>query len=311
MKNITQNIILFSLLILSFGCKKNKFINELDIKLPESETKLAVTTHINPGQRIITAFVSQSMGALVSPDSFSTMPIANVRLLEDGNLMGEFFYDEPVQKHTNLLDFPIENKPGTLYRMEVDVPGFESVWAEQTMPEKVEILSAEYTPRGTIDFEGEENDELVFEFKDPSNSENFYKFRVFFSIKFKVPGDTTIHEFFDMLYIDSLDPLLEYGADENRILNDRTFNGDTYKARVFFWPLENWLDEELEIVYTGLLIELGNMTNDKYLYLKTLEAYRENKDNPFSEPVTVHHNFEKGTGIFTLENSTFFVLDIE
>ena len=71
------------------------------------------------------------------------------------------------------------------------------------------------------------------------------------------------------------------------------------------------MDEDVEIISNQIIVEMGSMTNDKYLYLKTLEAYRVNKDNPFSEPVTVHHNFEGGTGVFGLENGSGYVLDIE
>lgn len=310
MKSIIKYSSFLFILVFLASCKGDRFSNVLEIELPEQASILAVTCDIGSGDRVVAALVSQTLGALENPD-FETFEEADVALYADGTIVGDFEYDVFQEKHYNYLDFSLSNNAGTVYRMEVSVPGFETVYAEQIMPSQVPVIDIEYTPKGTIDFEGYEQDEMVIEFQDPAGEENFYSFDARIFVEYRFAQDTTVYTNDYHLYIDTIDPLIEYGEDGEMVLNDRTFDGEKHKVRFFFQPFEDsFFVFEGEVLKATLIVELNSLTKDKYLYSKSLEAHRENRDNPFAEPVTVHHNFENGTGAFTLANSSVYLKEI-
>lgn len=306
MKVLSKNIIFYTILILITSCSEDRFSQVLEIDLPEETPVLAVTSNAQAGDNHLDVFVSHTLSALENPD-FDPLPEAKVRFFENGTLLNELQYDLNRSKHSAFVP-EIKEIAGTNYRLEVSADGYESVFAEQTMPTIVPIIAGNYSSRSAIDFEGEEVDELSIEFKDPAGEDNFYAFRVFFSAKYAVEDDTIGQS--RELYLDSIDPLFEDAADRYFILNDRAFEGRNYTANLFFYPLEHPGFSDL-LFDKKLHIQIINLTKDRYLYLKTLSAYRNNKDNPFAEPVTVHHNFENGTGTFTLESLSEFELDLE
>lgn len=308
MKISIKNIAFYASLILLTSCNGDRFSQVLEIDLPEETPVLAVTSRTRAGEFGVTAYVTHTLGALEDLN-FSDLPEATVRLLENGTEISQLEYDEPGRVHFAGLPAPIKDEPGTIYRLEVSANGYEDVFAEQVMPTKVPILSASYSAKSAIDFEGEEVDELSVVFKDPEDEANFYSFRLFVVEEYTNGVDTFNSS--RNQYLDSIDPLFENGSEGYFMINDRSFSGGQYTATFFFYPLSPFEDPSIELVSRKIKIQLVNLTKDRYLYLKTLLAYRDNKDNPFSEPVTVHHNFENGTGTFTLESSSEFELDLE
>ena len=51
----------------------------------------------------------------------------------------------------------------------------------------------------------------------------------------------------------------------------------------------------------NLVVWLRSISKDEYLFLKSVDLYQNNEDNPFAEPVIIHSNIASGDGIFSLK----------
>ena len=50
--------------------------------------------------------------------------------------------------------------------------------------------------------------------------------------------------------------------------------------------------------------DLRSISRDLYYYKRTLDAYYNSEDDPFTEPVLVHSNFSSGLGLFSVYASS-------
>ena len=289
-------IAIFVLCLFS-SCSEDSFEQVIKIDLPEHSPKLVTKTHLIAGSDSIDMWVSHSLGTLDTA-TYPSIENASVQLFHNGSLL----YDLPFSD-TNHSYFTYTNSPLKAgdYRLEITAPDYEPIFAEQTLPTAVPINNVEYTKEGTISPDGERVNEIKVAFSDPSGEENFYEIRAY--ISFIEPHDSSnIHYF--MPYLDSNDPLLEFG-DEGPLLSDASFEGKDYTLILYHY---DYFPENLQLI--SLRIELITITKDRYLYNKSLYNYWQAKDNPFAEPVVPHSNLEGGYGIFTLENGSAFVLEL-
>lgn len=287
-----------------FSCKKDRFTQVLEVDLPEHQSILAVTSHLSTQDTTLLSWVSSTLGALEG-ENFGVYPDAQVQLFKNGNLIQNFNFNSDTKYHEIPNFMGLEATDLATYTMEVEVDGFDKVTASQKMPFPVAVSNATYTPLGTINEEAEERDEIIIKWNDPSGEENFYMFRAWGELKYN-DGDTIIY-YPGMVYLDSLDPLIEFGPDYELLINDSSFDGK--EKQVIFYTEELFFEDQL-FTLDKLWVELISISKDKYLYLKSLSAFFDARDNPFAEPVTVHNNFENGTGIFTLESTSRFDIEL-
>ena len=288
MKNILFLIIGFSLLALQ-SCDEDAFSHVVKIDIPVHQSALAIASHMNAGSDSISVFVSNSLG-IIEKKEYDTIKDAKVELYRDNEFLAALDnYDT-----TNLVYW--KKAPNLIiegnhtYRLEVSAPGYESVKAEQTMPSKVEITKLKFTENGTLNDEGMKADELLIEIDDPAGEENYYTIEadiVLSKERIEQGGSYSLNFY-------SSDPLIEYGY----LLKDATFDGKKYTIRYFDYKYDDFkLKPGDKIVVT-----LRSITKDKYLFHKTRGIYDDSQGNPFTEPVLIHENIEKGHGIFTLSN---------
>jgi hypothetical protein len=187
----------------------------------------------------------------------------------------------------------------TVYRLEVAAPSFETVFAEQKMPKKVELTNLKYEPEGSVSPDGDKVDDLTFEFDDPAGEEDYYGLSAYYVYteidSFNQPADTFVYSY--NMYLESLDPLLEIGASDILLLSDKSFDGQKFKLKTYCYC--GFSSTGQSFVVVG---HLTHLTREKYLYLRSLNQYQNAHDNPFAEPVTVQSNIEKGVGVFSLES---------
>jgi hypothetical protein len=104
------------------------------------------------------------------------------------------------------------------------------------------------------------------------------------------------------------------------IFTDVLFNGSTYNLtftdrnlkEVKFLPqyveFEHRYSFPDRVVYH---IEVQQLTYEYFMYLKTRNAYNNNDDNPFMEPIQIFSNIENGTGILGSAAITKRVVEVE
>lgn len=299
--NTKFKYILLPLLMAFMSCG-DKFINDIDIEVPEQDQKLVINLDLQHGALQATTFVARTSNiSEVDPTFFDN---ALVSLYKDGNLLIDMSYDALEQEYT--ADFDTSTLSVAEYTVEVsNVDGLDNISATQIMPSTVSINEATFTEDGTVIEEFgfvETADEVLFEFDDPADEENFYVVRLFQVVR-NEPLTARTEKF-----ISSITPLAEeLTFSTGLLLNDNSFNGKKFELSLGFFLDENYLFEKDEIAY--LEVELSNISQDHYLYLRSLDASRNADGNPFAEPVIVHNNVENGVGIFRTTNTSIIRVD--
>lgn len=168
-------------------------------------------------------------------------------------------------------DININFIPNTSYTLNIEAPNFQTVSSKQIYPEPVEILEASLI-------------EKVFTIKindDPSKA-NYYLLKLETSIS-EVP----------------LDPYSSFSDTSSTCGNCVIFSDETFDGEEGFEISTNLIISSDNSIHKAVLY---NITEDYYRYDRTLKL-NEN-ENPFSEPVILHRNFENGYGVFALSNKT-------
>ena len=294
--------ILLPLLMIFMSCG-DKFINDIDIEVPEQELKLVINLELQHGATQATTFVARTSN--ISEVDHTFFDDAVVSLYKNGTLLIDMQYDDTKKEYTAGFD------PATItvadYVVEVNnVVGLEDIAATQTMPSTVPIDEAVFTEDGTVIEEFgfvETADEVLFEFNDPIDEENFYLVKLF-QVVINEPLTARSEKF-----ISTITPLVEeFTFSSGLLLNDNSFNGKKFELSLGFFINKDHIFEEDEISH--LEVELSNISRDHYLYLRSLDAFRNADGNPFAEPVIVHNNVENGIRIFRTRNTSTFRIDL-
>lgn len=284
-----KNIIVFSfLVILLFSACKDDFFNEVvNVEIPEHTPALAVTSNISSADTILWVYVSTSIGILDTA-SLETIEDAEVEIYKDGS----FFMDLEHERdglYTRSLSQAFGNDE-SVYELKVSKSGFETVMAEQQMPDEVSISEITFEEDGTINDEGERVDEVVISFQDERGKANFY--RVFTEIEITNSNGTFSYE----IFLNSNDPSI-MKVDNNLYFSDAFFDGENYDLRLWEYNLDN-TDDMDEVKIKARLISL---TLEKYYWETSLENADNSNGNPFAEPTVIFSNIENGYGIFSFE----------
>ncbi len=283
-------------LLLLTSCDEDFFEQIVEVDVPEHTPTLAVSCYLNAADTVINVFVTSTVGILVNEDP-PEVTDAEVRLLKDGNLLYEIpYFGNSVYQLNNITPLGDEN---AVYTLEVSAPNFESITAKQRMPQSVPISNAEFEAEGTITEDGDRVNKVTIEWTDPGGVENYYIFGMEAEIQFD-PSDEPFRNYEPL---GSTDPLAEDSG--NYIyMKDATFDGNNYKLIAY-----NYGDyEQFESVKFHVFIQ--TITEDRYLYEISLEAYENSKDNPFAEPAILYSNIENGSGLFSLTANSLFTIEL-
>ncbi len=141
--------------------------------------------------------------------------------------------------------------------------------------------------------EGKEQDIYKIALQDEGGIDNYYEFKL--RVTYKSDPNSSWYD-----YVKSYTPYMEK-VEESQYLKDDAFDGETYHIEL--------LSNKRDTTKYELKVEVNAITRDKYLFAKTLIAYTIAQDNPFAEPVIVHTNVENGQGIFSLQNTTEWIIE--
>jgi hypothetical protein len=289
------------LVLLGTACE-DRFEQVVKVDIPEHEPRLALNAIFFSDDEALSVLVSNSVGIL-DTNSFQDFKTADVRLLKDGQLLGDFFYEQGNGYYINTLDVPIGNEEA-VYQLEaaVESDGFPTASAVQTMPRLPELGAVTVEKEGTIDDSGERVDEVVIEIVDAPGEEAYYAIQAYVAVDNSEPFQVS-------LYSNNPISLQANRSNLGLILSDASFDGSTYTLNAYsygIYPYE--IGEGLDV---SLTIVLANLTRDTYLYVRSLSQYYDAQGNPFAEPVTVYSNIEDGYGIFGLGNTVSKTVELE
>ena len=145
MRNIQFTLIIF-LFLSTFSCA-DKFVNDLDIELPEEEQLLVINLELNEGDTIAKTFVARTSNLDEVEHTF--FDNATVDLYKEESFLKNLEFDP--QKNDYIANFNPNELTAGDYRVEVSgVQGFDDIVSFQTIPNGVNILKGSYQEDGTI-----------------------------------------------------------------------------------------------------------------------------------------------------------------
>ena len=253
---------------------------------------------------------------------------AQVTLFENGNLVGSVYHT-----HFSSYGYLSENsaipnyylptyvpKKGNEYKVKVEVPGYPDMEATTIIPKPVNVQVTDTfwyreehfvwdsVNRTTIPGKSPMLG-INIQFTDPANQENFYLLEMDLRLQVEY-SDTKVASTDSNIEFDSNNPIYEINIHHGtmpfgKAFTDKAISGKTMRLKVepawgstdtpqLIFPSYGVVVSARQTFY----VKLYSITEDYYLYLKTLNKYNENRKSPFYPPIQVHSNIKGGLGIF-------------
>ena len=287
-----QFFVIFIGILSLFSCTK-----EIPFDAQASTPKIVINSLFTTDS-VWSAHISRSRNITEGTSDYG-LPDATVSIYdENGTLVtsledqGEGYYVSPSQA------VPQANQ---YYRIEASALGFESVNATNYIPIEVPILQIDTV--SNYNDQGELIMQITLNFNDPMETDNFYIVETVVKGSNFDPeiGDSV--EFSVPMTLTSSDPNIEsinrvgiggqnFGF-EYLMLRDNAFRGQSYALT---FSVRNYEDvKDLELIGE---VKLVNTSQEYFDYLTSFLRYQRTQGNPFSTPVQVFSNVNKGMGIF-------------
>lgn len=295
------------------GCTSDFFDKTIELDDTSYEKKIVLNSFVHQKDTALLVSVTQNFGLTETVnDEDYYLPNATLSWTDGAGVTTTDFYHTNRDRHEK-VNFPTL-QPGQTYTIKVAAAGFTPVQVQQTMPSVIQIDTILYAADGGVSQFGDDLSRVEVVFQDPPNVENFYALSVVVIQQYEVPiydpNTGTILGYDTLSYENTtyaevpLDPSAEEGIDNEIILNDELFAGETYRLRYSFpnYTSGGSLPSQVKVRFR-------HITRDEYLYRITEAKRQASEDFPLVEPVIVHSNVQDGIGIFGLSWSKSVVVE--
>ena len=312
-----KKILIFLCSILLFSCQDQ--VVELDI--PE-HTPFLVVNGLLETDTLMFLHVSNSVGSFQQGE-INSISDANVLLYKNNNFLDTMRVDFNNQEFINIFEDPPfwtsdESKPiyyythndfpqpGSTYSIEITHPNFETVYAQTTVPNEIQLGELEIVDNS--DQSEDYSSTINLSFFDDPNVNNYYRINLYRNTQYEDESGKIVSKEYP-LELFSNDPSFSQGIP----LDGYSFSG----RRVFFSDdlfngaqKEISFDFEYKIDYgtkDTITLQLTSFGEEAFNYYNSMEN---NNDRFFSdigtEPVPIFSNIENGAGVFSSGNSLYF-----
>ena len=263
----------------------------VDLKIPEHKQLLVPNCFFNPDS-FMEVQLSTSKGSLDNNQKINTVNVATIQIFENGQIKEILVQTgDGIYKANNF-----KPQAGKSYEVKINAGNYDEIDATNTVPIAVPINNFSFKDSAFIESGGSGGyvSQLTLNFSDPAAEKNYYAVQVFtydtMFLNFPPgPGDTLIIA--RMLYTYSEDPNSTGSSYSGVMMNDELINGQSYSLKINFSSNELMPNSKITAV-------LQSVSKELFLYTTTLSNQQNNQGNPFSEPVRVYSNINKGLGIF-------------
>lgn len=301
---------------LLFACEQ-----VVDIEIPEQDSQLVLSSFYESGDLRIKANLTRSLHIL-SPENAGDIWDASIRFYENEVLIGQLedqldtlyasyqigidslgnpIYDTyliDIQR-AYFLDLAAPLQTGKTYKLLAEAPDFKPAFATQELLPAPNVVSFDYKPRAGVSLDGGSVDLFKLGIQDLAGEDNYYEIALYLDDAY---DDIDTTRFWQQRYLEgSFTPGVEEGQGGSLLTRDDLFNGNLYNIDLTTWPIDT-TNRDIRLV-------VKSISRDKYLFSKSINAYWNAEGNPFAEPVIVPTNVENGLGIFSIENSTEFIVE--
>jgi hypothetical protein len=277
MRSILNALALFAVLTSFQSCKK-----VIEIDLPPTDTKVVVNSFFTENSRI-KVHLSNSIGILEN-----LIPECNdaTVILRENNIIIDTMYYQSGYYYSHILAETNMN-----YALEIMVPGMETVFCEDLIPEKTILQSFVCTDSVLIDEDGFIINELKLDFEDFSGP-SFYEVQL--SAKYIIDNNGT-----SIWFMKNSDPiitstgLLDYNP-KTLIFTDKMFDGKHCSVKIYY-ATQAYADYNLKITFRSVSESYYKYKERQIAYLFSLEN---DIFSGMSEPINLYSNITNGYGIF-------------
>ncbi|MFZ2285853.1 MAG: DUF4249 domain-containing protein [Bacteroidales bacterium] len=264
--------------------------------------------------------VSVAMSHAVFDERYEPKQITNavVRVFRDGTLIDNLTYKTPGPNPDWAPADPYSryvsgtNRPfyGSIYRIEVEIPGTGTASGEAMLPENVPIIRID---TGSVTAEwGERLLEVKVKFRDPAGEDNHYRVTArgiggsYYGNKGEpyLPFNPVVVTEADLSYGVFNEPLITPRQDDDifgmylqntySLFSDELIAGKEYDLTLRY-NYKRPDPEYYEFVHS--YFSLHSISRDLYLYLQSLSAHIQTRENFLAEPVMVYTNVSDGLGV--------------
>jgi hypothetical protein len=277
MQHILKTLIFFVIISSLPSCKK-----VIDIELPATDPKIVVNSFFTENSRI-KVHLSKSIGILdnIIPEcADATVFVRGNDILIDTMYLESGYYYSHIKAEKNKK-----------YSLEITIPGMDTVFCEDIIPEKTFLQNCVCTDSVLIDEDGFIINELKLDFQDFSGP-SFYE--VDLSAKYITDNNGT-----SIWFMKNSDPiitstgLLDYNP-KTLIFTDKMFDGKHCSVKIYF-ATQAYADYNLKITFRSVSESYYKYKERQFAYLFSLEndIFR-----GMSEPINLYSNITGGYGIF-------------
>ncbi|MBI9069619.1 MAG: DUF4249 domain-containing protein [Salinivirgaceae bacterium] len=280
-----MNNYIFVLLLFFVGVSCEK---ETEVAIPHSASQIVVSSILIPDKEI-KVFVSQSIYMLETEQ----LPISNaeVSLFSNNQLLEILSLDTTGVYQSK----KVKTQSGQNYSIKVRVNGFDEITASTQVPYSLPLDSIQLkTFIGTSD-NGISLSSLDLFFTSGDKQLSYYQYNCHACTdSINVFGSVCVGEWFSYDAI-----ILEEGDIKSKLFTNKLFNSTNIKLNLNFEDPTGFFFDSDTANYT-LSAQIYSLSEDLYLYQKSLNAYAESTDNIWqvNNPPQIYSNIKNGIGIF-------------
>ncbi len=286
---------LLTLFSLALACER-----PIDLVIEEPAPQLVVISNFT-ADRNMQVRVSKTQSVL-DTDPTPYILDADVRLFKEEEFIQRLLLVSEKENDPFYVTQGFKPEVEVPYTIKVDAPGFDPIEAMSKIPTKIDIQSlkvSDYLIEKNPEEEAQYRFSVTIGFTDPQEENNYYHLNLYQQVyKFMLDGQDTIFgksEFFPIQFSQIIDNnfILAY-FDGGVLFEDAPFDGNIV---AYTFPITFNLDARQEVP-GKLLVELRSVSEEYYLYQRSLSQQQENPGAPFAEPVVLYNNIVNGQGIF-------------
>lgn len=283
-KKMKSIVLLITGLVLISACEK-----EIVLSKDDSSPRLVVNCmFLSDSSWLINLSESRS---LLSEEGLPFVSNGTIKLLNESDAeIGAFEY---VSDGNYVLSTPTPAAE-LVYKLQVDVPGFDRVSASSSAPRLIDIVSVD----STSDFINYSMN-LKVNIQDEANVANFYSIKVLVGSYYvdDIEMDTSFYEYGGFT---TTEPYVVNGYEDittnEKYAEEFYFSDELFDGGLIPFKLKASLVNEHEGGYYKVTVKSYSV--EAYKYGVSLSKYYEADGDFFAEPVQVISNIENGLGIF-------------
>lgn len=286
-------LVLFSSLLL-VSCSDDFFNKVIEDDIAEDDKYLALGAFFVDGQDQARCLLTESTGILEGTQSQTDFSDGSVILIYPDGSERPFSYYAPMGRHNFQSDQQIsweENKEYTIKASYKDLPSIE---ATATLNPLVKIDSIKYEKEARQQVDQDPESAVTIYFKDPEGVSNYYMATLVY-----VPNGIQSESRY---YAESLEPESYSVYNGNVLINANTIDGDQYSIKLYFNDHARGQEKEI-------FLKWSSISEDHYLFAKSLDAIHEGDDNPFASPIPLYTNVKNGQGLFSIYHEEKYKVD--